>query len=87
MSFYLCVSLQGFSIFSPKLSLNVNVVSLSYFMFVYFLVFLQLHVSNKVGLRRKGGSFTMAYVNAMDGSLATCHRAAPVGSGLAWSTH
>ena len=36
------------------MSLNVNVVSLSYFMFVYFLVCLQLHVSNKVGLRRYG---------------------------------
>ena len=31
----------------------MNVVSLSYFMFVYFLVCLQLHVSNKVGLRRR----------------------------------
>ena len=35
------------------MSLNVNVVSLSYFMFVYFLVCLQLHVSNKVGRRRR----------------------------------
>ena len=35
------------------MSLNVNVVPLSYFMFVYFLVCLQLHVSNKVGLRRR----------------------------------
>ena len=31
----------------------MDVVSLSYFMFVYFLVCLQLHVSKKVGFRRK----------------------------------
>ena len=35
------------------MSLNVNVVSLSYFMFVYFLVCLQLHVSNKVGFKKE----------------------------------
>ena len=51
MSFYLCVSLQGFSIF-PLSCIPECIVSMSYFMFVYFLVCLQLHVSIKVGLKK-----------------------------------
>ena len=53
MSFYLCVYLQGSSIFSPKLCPRMWIQCQCHiFMFVYFLVCLQLHVSNKVGFRR-----------------------------------
>ena len=54
MSFYLCVYLLGFSIFSPSCvpefgcSVNVN-----FYTFVCFLVCLQLHASNKVGFEEE----------------------------------